>query len=203
MITYKEKIKSYSKHINILNLIKLWLFCCGHYVVTITAKPLIYVHKVFCIVFAVVVARGNLLKGNVSFFILALEYILSIVLSLMFGDEYLSRFYRAIKTNDVMMGIKKESIFDDATRIVVFIFLAVRISLSYFEMYIQRDFDYRFFCICIVVLTHRMICLIISIILYTCYVRMRLIRRRFEEITIPVNIINEIGAMCKVREVRR
>ncbi|KAG6443564.1 hypothetical protein O3G_MSEX002910 [Manduca sexta] len=203
MFTYKEKIKSYSKHMTILNLIKTWLFCCGHYVVTITAKPLIYVHKVFCIVFAGVVAETIFVKGNVSFFILGIEYILSVTLSLMFGHEYLSRFYRAIKINDVMMGIKKESIFDDVIRIILFIFLTVRISLTCLEIYFQSGFEYQMSCVCITVVSSNMICMIISIILYTCYVRMRLLRRRFEEITIPVNIINEVGAMCKVREVRR
>ncbi|KAG6443561.1 hypothetical protein O3G_MSEX002891 [Manduca sexta] len=198
MSSFKKAVDIWYKNVSILGLIKVLKFITAHYFYTGSCKFVKCVYLLYCIVLCVVSAYGAF--PLIPF--RSIEYVLSVIISLLTADDYIFRYFRSLETLDVVMGIKSRSIFNNKVRCLVAYMTLFRI-LFLFIHYSGDEDVYSLLSYNIPLLNQRIDSFVSVVIFYTLLVRMKILRVRFERNPIPINIVNKNNVMNNINEVRR
>nr|BAW33746.1 gustatory receptor 28 [Bombyx mori] len=132
-----------------------------------------------------------------------IEYLLFVLLSLFTGDEYFYKFHNSIKSIDVLMGYKRGKIIDsNAIIFLLSVITIMRIVIIYCRSTVLA-FRFTIIGVYLAIFSLRISYMLITVIFFAMYHRMKFLRKKFEIITIPVTIIGKQKVASKIRLIRK
>lgn len=198
----KRKLKI-SKRVTIFKVVRCLRFILGHYTELTSSKLKAFLIKCCSILLAVIIIYAPLKYIKMAYVMGLIEYLLFVLLSLFTGDEYFYKFHNSIKSIDVLMGYKRGKIIDsNAIIFLLSVITIMRIVIIYCRSTVLA-FRFTIIGVYLAIFSLRISYMLITVIFFAMYHRMKFLRKKFEIITIPVTIIGKQKVASKIRLIRK
>ena len=199
-----QKLRKYFRKLTIsplLNSVLISQILFGNYCGISDSTPVCFLLRGYCIVivFSIIFFHVYNYGSNWLIVCLIFEYAFNAVFFFITGQEYIFRYYNAIRTCDTVMGFKNIPLIRWHTVVC----LLIVVFHSFFTVYVGRGFAIAYIPTIILLFMTDSNRFMASIYYSSILIRVKLLRKTLEYNFVPVNIIRKDEVDKTVRSIRK